>query len=250
MQNTGIDYIPGCAELGDFDATSTTIALVPVCEVGFLPEPALTNTFNRYFARFEARRDGKMEWLDFTPYENRVIGSFVYLGQRDRAQAALDYFMAQRRPGGWNHWAEVVFNDPKTPRMIGDMPHTWCGSDFIRSVRAMFVYEREHDDSLVLGAGVADHWVTDPAGIEVLGLPTYFGNLNYTIKSVPAAADGVVREVVVTVGEGVTMPSGGIRVSSPLSRPIRAVTGDGELIAPGANEIRLHRLPARLSITY
>ena len=26
-RGTGIDYIPGCADLGDFDATSTTIAL-------------------------------------------------------------------------------------------------------------------------------------------------------------------------------------------------------------------------------
>jgi hypothetical protein len=27
-----IDYIPGCAELGDFDATSTTIAMFPCYE--------------------------------------------------------------------------------------------------------------------------------------------------------------------------------------------------------------------------
>ncbi|MBA3849794.1 MAG: coagulation factor 5/8 type domain-containing protein, partial [Opitutus sp.] len=189
MHNKGIDFIPGCAELGDFDATSTTIALVPAGEAGHLPQPALARTFERYWERFVARRDGRMEWLDFTPYENRVIGSFVYLGQRDRAQAALDYFMAHRRPAGWNHWAEVVFRDPATPRMIGDMPHTWCGSDFIRSVRAMFVYEREEDEALVLGAGLAGAWVEDPAGVEVAGLPTHYGNVDYTLKS----ADGGAR---------------------------------------------------------
>ncbi len=30
----GIDYLPGCAELGDFDATSTTIALAPAGRAG------------------------------------------------------------------------------------------------------------------------------------------------------------------------------------------------------------------------
>jgi len=33
MKNRKIDYIPGCAELGDFDATSTTIALTPCNEL-------------------------------------------------------------------------------------------------------------------------------------------------------------------------------------------------------------------------
>ena len=41
-----------------------------------------------------------------------------------------------------------------TPRFIGDMPHTWVGSDFIRSVLDMLAYERGRDGALVLGAGV------------------------------------------------------------------------------------------------
>src|SRR5205823_568535 len=44
----GIDYIPGSVELGDFDPTSTAIAVVPGGEIGNLPEPALTRTFDRY----------------------------------------------------------------------------------------------------------------------------------------------------------------------------------------------------------
>lgn len=249
MQNKKVDYIPGCAELGDFDATSTTIALAPGNEIGRLPEPALHHTFDRYYERFLRRRDGPQDWYDFTPYENRVIGSFVMLGQKDRAQAALDFFMAQRRPAGWNHWAEVVFRDPKTPRMIGDMPHTWCGSDFIRSVRSMFVYEREQDQALVLAAGVADAWVTDPAGIEVSHLPTYYGDLDYTIKSLVASAGGP-GKVVVTVGGTVTVPPGGVILKSPLSRPVKSVGGDGRLVAPGSAEIKIERLPATVSITY
>jgi hypothetical protein len=245
MNNRHIDFIPGCAELGDFDATSTTVALAPGYELGRLPEPALHNTFDRYYARFLKRRDGPQDWYDLTPYENRVIGSFVLLGQKDRSTAVMDYFMGLRRPAAWNHWAEVVFPDPRTPKMIGDMPHTWCGSDFIRSVRMMFVYEREQDGALVLAAGIPDAWVTDPAGVEVLGLPTYYGNLDYTLKS--RTVDGHTA-VAVTIGDRVTLPPGGLVLKSPLSRPVTAVTGDGRLDPTG--EILITRLPASLTLRY
>jgi len=247
-RNLDIDFIPGCVELGDLDATSTTIALAPGYELGRLPQPALQRTFDRYYEKFLRRRDGPQDWYDLTPYENRVIGSFILLGQKDRSTAVLDYFMGLRRPAGWNHWAEVVFPDPKTPKMIGDMPHTWCGSDFIRSVRMMFVYEREQDEALVLAAGIPDVWVTDPAGVEVRGLPTYYGNLDYTLKSRPTRDGGT--EVVATVAAGVTLPRGGLVLKSPLSRPIRSLAGDGRLVAPGRDEIVIERLPASVSIVY
>jgi hypothetical protein len=245
MQNTGVDFIPGCVELGDFDATSTTVGLSPANELGRIPEPQLHNTFEKYYQRFVQRRDGAIDWLDYTPYENRVLGSFVLLGQRTRAHEILDWFMAQRRPAGWNHWAEVVFREERLPRTIGDMPHTWCGSDFIRSVRQMLVYEREHDAALVLGAGLAEAWVLDPAGIDVSRLPTYHGPIDYTVRS---RDDG--RVVDVTVGGLVTIPRGGLLFTSPLDRPILAVSGDARLAAPGADEIRIEKLPATLSIRY
>ncbi|MFN3695754.1 MAG: coagulation factor 5/8 type domain-containing protein, partial [Ignavibacterium sp.] len=41
IKTRNINYIPGCVELGDFDATSTTIALYPVNEKNNLPQPYL-----------------------------------------------------------------------------------------------------------------------------------------------------------------------------------------------------------------
>jgi hypothetical protein len=60
MEVTNVDYIPGCAELGDFDATSTAIGICPCGELGRIPEPQLTNTFERYYKFFTDRRDGKL----------------------------------------------------------------------------------------------------------------------------------------------------------------------------------------------
>ncbi len=177
-----IDYIPGCVELGDFDATSTTIALYPVNEKNNLPQPYLNNTFDKYFDFFEKRRDGKLDWINYTPYENRIIGSFIFLDQPERAHELIKFFLNDQRPSGWNHWAEVVWKDKRFPGFIGDMPHTWVGSDFINAVRAMFVYENEFDSSLIIGAGLYKEWINSENGISVENLPTYYGNLSYSIK--------------------------------------------------------------------
>ncbi|HUL52122.1 MAG TPA: discoidin domain-containing protein [Opitutaceae bacterium] len=250
MENRHIDYIPGCVELGDLDATSTTIGIAPVNELGNIPEPALHRTFDRYFDNFTKRKLNTIPWKDYTPYENRIIGSFVYLDQKQRAHELLDFLMGDRRPLGWNHWAEVVHRDPRAPKTIGDMPHTWCGSDFIRSARAMFVYEREADEALVVGAGIADEWVTDPAGVEVNNLPTYYGNLSYTIKP-EAAPDGAPgRRIMVKLGGEMALPASQIVLKSPLSEKIKSVAGDGRLISSDTNEIRIEKLPATVTILY
>src|SRR5262249_21048876 len=139
-------------------------------------------TFERYWSFFEGRR-GRKPWNDFTPYEVRVIGSFVRLGWRDRAIAAVDYFMGYQMPPGWRQWAEVVHRRRRAPKYIGDLPHTWVGSDFVRSALDLFAYERARDSSLVIGAGVPLAWTSAPEGIAVRGLRTPYGTLAYTMKS-------------------------------------------------------------------
>ena len=150
----GISYVPGAADLGDFDATSTTIALAPAGEEHNVPDDLLRETFERYWRNFTDRRDGKVSWDAYTPYELRVVGTFVRLGWRERAHELLDYFFKDQRPAAWNQWAEVVGREPRQPRFIGDMPHAWIASDYIRSVLDMFAYERQRDKALVLAAGI------------------------------------------------------------------------------------------------
>lgn len=182
MKNNNISYLPGCAELGDFDATSTTIALTPCNELVNLPVPPVYNTFDKYYEFFKNRRDGKTDWINYTPYENRLIGSFILLDQPEKAHELIEFFLNDQRPQGWNHWAEVVWKDYRRPGYIGDMPHTWCGSDFINAIRSMFVYENEYDQSLVLASALYQDWIDAPSGMSVENLPTYFGEISYSIK--------------------------------------------------------------------
>ena len=242
MAQHHIDYIPGAADLGDFDATSTTIAVTPADELGRLPQPALNRTFDKYYENFIARRDGKVKWENYTPYELRVVGTFVHLGQKGRAQELLDFFFHDQRPKEWHQWAEVVWRDPRTPKFIGDMPHTWVGSDYIRSVLDMFAYERESDSSLVIGAGIPESWVRQAPGVRIQSLSTHYGRLSYVMH----ATGNVVRIHI----EGPRIPPGGFVIRSPLDRPILSATFDGEFIASSGKEVVIRRLPASLVFRY
>jgi len=242
MTQHHIYYIPGAAELGDFDATSTTIAVAPADELARLPQPALNRTFDKYYENFVARRDSKIKWENYTPYELRVVGTFVHLGQKGRAHELLDFFFHDQRPKEWHQWAEVVWRDPRTPKFIGDMPHTWVGSDYIRSALDMFAYERESDSSLVIGAGVPESWVRQAPGVRIQSLSTHYGRLSYTMR----ATGNAVRIHI----EGPRIPPGGFVVRSPLDRPIRSATFDGETLSSSAKEVVIRRLPASLVFRY
>src|SRR5207247_10550096 len=97
-------------------------------------------------------------------------------GDRERAQSLIARFLADRRPAAWNQWAEVVGTDPRKPRFLGDMPHSWIASDFIRSVLDAIAYDREAG-ALVIGAGVPRSRLP----LRVTGLRTYHGPVDITI---------------------------------------------------------------------
>jgi hypothetical protein len=181
-----IAYIPGSVELGDFDATSTTVGLSPGDERTRLNRAALEATFERYY-REAMQRITTNQWEGYTPYEWRTVGSLLRLGWRERAHEMATFFLGHLRPAAWNQWAEVVFREERMPKFIGDMPHTWVGSDFIRSILDMFAYEE--DGAIVIGAGVPIEW-TRGSGAVLRGLRTQYGTLNVTIKDGVATVTG------------------------------------------------------------
>ncbi|MCD9086791.1 discoidin domain-containing protein [Stenotrophomonas sp. SY1] len=240
MQAHKIDFLPGSVELGDFDATSTTIALAPGGEQGRLPQPALNNTFERYWRNFVERRDGKRQWKDYTPYEWRNVAAFVRLGWRARAWEATEFFFKDRTPQGWNQWAEVVSSTPRKPFFVGDLPHAWVASDFVRSALDMFAYEREVDGALVLAAGVPASWLTGK-GIAVDGLHTAHGTVKYAL----VRSDKQLR---LEVPEGLQLPVGGLVLPWPYEGTPGAAVVNGEPVEWSANELRITALPAKVEI--
>ncbi len=236
-----IDYVPGCADLGDFDATSTTIALSPTGAAALLPRAVVERTFEKYNEFFTARRNGA-PWDAFTPYEIRNLGAYVHLGWRDRAQDLLAYFLGTQRPTGWRQWPEVVWQDLRAPHFLGDLPHTWVGSDYIRSVLDMLAYERESDDALVVAAGVPTSWLRG-SGVDVHDLRTRYGKLSYTLQSEQGA-------IVLHIDAGLRVPEGGIAIRAPLPTNAAHATIDGKpATANPDGEFIVRTLPATVTIT-
>lgn len=177
MDFKGIDFVAGCADKGDADATSTAIAFFP-CEVADeLPATALRRTFERYGEEVVARSQPGGWGGGYTPYEWRNISAFAALDYPEYLATLMDFLKRGIRPEGWGHWAEVVLPEYRMGSYIGDMPHTWVGAGFVTAIRCMLARETK-DNALILFEGAPLSWFTEGNGIEVQNLPTYFGRMD------------------------------------------------------------------------
>ena len=231
-QRHGIGFIAGAADRGDFDPTSTTVALNPAQAQNLLPGDLLAATFERYWQEMNARAQGRRAWKDYTPYELRTVGALVRLGQPARAHQMLQFFFRDQRPPGWNQWAEVVLPDAREPRFLGDMPHAWVSSDYIRSALDLFAYEREPEATLVIGAGLKAQWLAQ-GDIAVQGLYTAYGALDYRLER---TAQGWVLRL--------QQAGTRVRLAWPEGAALPRAVHDGQLLAWDGRELPLPGAPA------
>lgn len=247
MNEFCIEYIPGSADAGDFDAVSTAIAAWLTEQTDFLERegllPALEYTLDKYYYETFLPRLGHGVQFAYTPYEMRVAGAYLMLGQKDKALKMLDYFLRDRRPLEWNQWAEVVHPGYRDPGYVGDMPHSWIGAIYINLVRALFVHEK--GEQLILSSGVDERWLEEQEKIGFAGFPTHFGNISYALSS---------QDNVLTASFSVTNlnPGQGFVFKSPF--PGRAIAGvqlngqDWDRFTP--NEIYFDVIPEEIIVTF
>ena len=241
-----IAFIAGAADRGDFDATSTTMALNPAQAQNVLPTALLANTFERYWQETNERALGQRVWTDYTPYELRNVGALMRLNHAERAHAALGFFFGDQRPPGWNQWAEVVLPKAREPRFLGDMPHAWVSSDYIRSALDLFAYEREPEATLVVGAGLKPEWLAQ-GDIEVRGLSTPYGPLNYRLARTP---QGWRLDLLGAAGERTAheVQAHETRLAWPGSTRLPEARHEGRLLAWQGRELPLPPAPATVHL--
>ena len=225
MAQHHIDYIPGSAELGDFDATSTTDrALAPAGELASLPDTALERAPSTSTGTTSAkRRDGAKAWDAYTPYELRTVGTFVRLGEKERALAMLDFFFQGQRPAAWQQWAEVVWRDPRYAE-VHRRHAAHAGSartTFARCSTCSRTIARRTARSWWARGSPSD-WVREAPGVKVRGLGTPYGPIDFDVRARQRAHSSR------TFGGAVRMPPGGIVFRSPVDRPIASARVDGE----------------------
>ena len=239
MAQHRIEYLPGAAELGDFDPTSSTLIFSPAGAESLVDARTLEFTWGRYWTESLARIEGRLQWDAYTPYEWRSVSAFVRLGQPQRAQALAAFFMGHRRPAAWNQWAEVVVHDPREVRFLGDMPHAWISSDFIRAALDGLAYERDADHALVLAAGVPRDWLA--TGVTVRGLRTRHGALSYRLQRDSTA-------VHLNVDAGLSTPPGGLWLAWPGDDALPQASINGHAAGWEGRMLRIPALPAQVRL--
>jgi len=242
MSERQIEYVPASVEWADFDPAAIANAVGFLGELGPLPQAALQHTFQQYLEGLRRRR-ASADWTNYTPYEIRIIGALVRLGQRSHAHELARFFLADRRPPGWNQWPEIAWCNARSPAHIGDVPHSWIGAEWVLAIRSMLAYERTTDRSLVLCAGIPQSWLLRDVEVGVRNLPTYFGRLSYVLR----------REAQTTfrleLWGGVTVPAGKIVVCPPLGGPIRGGVLNGRHVESlDGQTLTIDTCPATLRI--
>ena len=234
--------LPGAAELGDLDPTSSTMALEPAQALSDLPRAAVLATFDSAWATLQRRMAPGATWDVFVPYEWRDVGAFIRLDQPQRAHAYAAWLLDTRRPPEWNQWSEAVWRDARAPRFIGDMPHGWVASDFMRATLDMLAYERERDSTLVVGAGIPIAWARADSGVTVQGLRTWWGALDLRVTRAGSAVRMVISGV---------HPPAGLEVRAPFGARPTAALVDGSPVAliNDGTAVRL-RGPATVEFRY
>jgi hypothetical protein len=139
----------------------------------------------------------------------------------------------------------VIWKDYRHPGYIGDMPHTWCGSDFINAIRSMFVYENEFDQSLVLASALYQDWIDTPNGMSVENLPTYYGEISYSIKKESS-------NFRFNIKGDVKLPVNGIKIRNfnHSALPSKVLVNGKEIKDFSSKEIIVNICPAEVVIYY
>ncbi len=211
-----IDYVPASADFGDPDPTSVSIALDPCGQQELLPDTALHTTFMRYLDDVRKRSLPGAHYA-YSPYEFRNVLTFVHLDEPLLAEELLNRLRADRRPSGWQVFAEVVRSPMRSVFYLGDMPHTWVGAEYVRAVIGMLMHEG--DGRLDLLPGVPPDWVTGK-GLSIEGLPTAFGELSMSAQQ---------DESTLRIRLAPTLnPSTEVAVSWPTRKRPKSVTVDGK----------------------
>ncbi|MBI9019906.1 MAG: discoidin domain-containing protein [Verrucomicrobia bacterium] len=239
MQMGGISYIPGCADTYDFDATSTAICVWPTEQDHLLDADDMMFTLDKYYNEIFIPRDVNGAIYGYTPYELRTASVYTMLGHKEKSLRMLNYFLQDRRPLEWNHWAESVEPIYRDPRYLAEMPHAWIGGIYNNAVLNLFIYPK--NDALILGAGIDELWL-DTQPVTVANSPSYYGNVSYTITKI--------NDVIAVDVTGTATPPNGFVFKYPIvGQSIGYVRVNGEeWVDFTTTEVSFTNLPAAIRI--
>jgi hypothetical protein len=87
-----------------------------------------------------------------------------------------------------------------------------------------------------------ESWLDGPVGMRVRNLPTYYGDVSFSLHRMGDIVEGELYG-------NVRPPGGGIILKSPLARPVKLLKSDGPCSIRG-NEISITQLPVHFRLEY
>ena len=240
-----LDVLPGAADRGDFDPTSSTVALSPGGLLGTLPDALVRNTFDRYWrdvrpsAATAASRLGSPTRRTSGATSAALCGSGSASAHSRRWRSSS---ATAGRPAGTNGPRSCCAMrasraSSATCRTAGSRPtrSARCSTCSRTNTRASV--------SLVLAAGVPLAWFDGP-GLVLQDLRTPYGRLGWQGR---ASIEGSRKVIELDVQSLRTFPPGGVVLRGPWPATARVLV-DGVVIPGAADSIRLVRLPAHLRV--
>jgi hypothetical protein len=109
----------------------------------------------------------------------------------------------------------------------------------------MFVYENEYDQSLVLAAALYQDWIDAPFGMSVENLPTYYGEISYSIRK------EMEKYHFIIYGD-IELPSNGIKIKNfnGSKIPVKVTVNGKEIREFNEKEISVKEFPSEVIIHY
>jgi len=232
-----IATMAGAADRGDFDPTSSTMGLTAGGRESDVPSDLARNTWDRYWKEIGARQ---AKPASYVPYELRNVAVFLRLNEPERARQALDWMFKDQAPRAWRQWGEVVAVPYRNPTFLGDLPHGWVESDYIRSALDLFAYERPETHQMVLLAGFDPHWAA-LGETRLSHLHTPYGTLDL---SVAGAKGHLVLHYAASA-----VPPGGFVVNVAALGGVGATTDRHDTQVNDTGELILNAAAATVDIT-
>jgi hypothetical protein len=109
----------------------------------------------------------------------------------------------------------------------------------------MFVYENEYDQSLVLASALYQDWIDAPHGMSIEKLPTYYGEISFSIKKESSNYQ-------FSVSGDVKLPANGIKIKNfnGSKLPVKVTVNGTEIKEFNEKEISVKVIPAEVVIYY
>ncbi len=164
-----------------------------------VPADLARNTWDTYWKQIT---DRQVTPKSYVPYELRNVAVFLRMKEPERARTALQYLFNDQAMPQWHAWAEVVAVPRRKITFIGDLPHGWVESDYMRSALDLFAYERPESQAMVLLSGFDPKWAR-LGETRLDRLYTPYGELSLSVRHA--------RGALVLNYQSVTAPPGRLR---------------------------------------